>query len=213
MPITLVLANDHPIFLDGLDDIFRREPDFQVLARCLEGQAALRAVGQLKPDVLILDLRMPKMDGLAVLREMQKEKLPTRVVVLTAALDEDEVLEAIRLGVQGVVLKEMAARLLVQCVRKVHAGEQWLEKRSVSLALERLLKREAATRQIARILTPREIEIVRMVAADGLRNKAIAGRLYVSEGTIKVHLHSIYEKIKVNSRLELTRYARDKGLV
>ena len=99
MPITLVLADDHPIFLSGLEDIFRREPDFQVLARCLEGQAALGAVRQLKPDVLILDLRMPKMDGLGVLREMQKEKLSTRVVVLTAAPDEDEVLEAIRLGV------------------------------------------------------------------------------------------------------------------
>jgi DNA-binding NarL/FixJ family response regulator len=211
MPITLVLANDHPIFLDGLEDIFRREPDIQVLERCLEGQAALRAVRQLKPDVLILDLRMPKMDGLGVLREMQKEKLPTRVVVLTAALDEDEVLEAIRLGVQGVVLKEMAARLLVQCVRKVHAGEQWLEKRSVSLALERLLKREAATRQIAGLLTSREIEIVRMVA-DGLRNREIGDRLYINEGTVKVHLHHIYEKLKVNSRLQLTRYTRDKGL-
>jgi DNA-binding NarL/FixJ family response regulator len=211
MPITLVLANDHPIFLDGLEDIFRREPDFQVLARCLEGQAALRAVRQLKPDVLILDLRMPKMDGLGVLREMQEEKLPTRVVVLTAALDEDEVLEAIRLGVQGVVLKEMAARLVVQCVRKVHAGEQWLEKRSVSLALERLLKREAATREIAGLLTSREIEIVRMVA-DGLRNREIADRLYINEGTVKAHLHNIYEKLKVNSRLQLTRYARDKGV-
>jgi len=211
MPITLVLANDHPIFLDGLEDIFRREPDIQVLESCLEGQAALRAVRQLKPDVLILDLRMPKMDGLGVLREMQKEKLPTRVVVLTAALDEDEVLKAIRLGVQGVVLKEMAARLLVQCVRKVHAGEQWLEKRSVSLALERLLKREAATRQIAGLLTSREIEIVRMVA-DGLRNREIGDRLYINEGTVKVHLHHIYEKLKVNSRLQLTRYTRDKGL-
>ena len=211
MPITLIIANDHPIFLDGLEDIFRREPDFQVLARCLEGQAALRAVRQLKPDVLILDLRMPKMDGLGVLREMQEEKLPTRVVVLTAALDEDEVLEAIRLGVQGVVLKEMAARLVVQCVRKVHAGEQWLEKRSVSLALERLLKREAATREIAGLLTSREIEIVRMVA-DGLRNREIADRLYINEGTVKAHLHNIYEKLKVNSRLQLTRYARDKGV-
>jgi DNA-binding NarL/FixJ family response regulator len=211
MPITLVLANDHPIFLEGLEDILRREPDFQVLARCLEGQAALRAVRQLKPDVLILDLRMPKMDGLGVLREMQEEKLPTRVVVLTAALDEDEVLEAIRLGVQGVVLKEMAARLVVQCVRKVHAGEQWLEKRSVSLALERLLKREAATREIAGLLTSREIEIVRMVA-DGLRNREIADRLYINEGTVKAHLHNIYEKLKVNSRLQLTRYARDKGV-
>ena len=211
MPITLVLANDHPIFLEGLEEILRREPDFQVLARCLEGQAALRAVRQLKPDVLILDLRMPKMDGLGVLREMQEEKLSTRVVVLTAALDEDEVLEAIRLGVQGVVLKEMAARLVVQCVRKVAAGEQWLEKRSVSLALERLLKREAATREIAALLTSREIEIVRMVA-DGLRNREIADRLYINEGTVKAHLHNIYEKLKVNSRLQLARYARDKGL-
>ena len=211
MPITLVLADDHPIFLDGLEDIFRREPDFQVLARCLEGQAALGAVRQLKPDVLILDLRMPKMDGLGVLREMQKEKLSTRVVVLTAAPDEDEVLEAIRLGVYGVVLKEMAPRLLVQCIQKVAAGEQWLEKHSVRLALEKLLKRETSTRQIAKILTPREIEIVRMVA-DGLQNKVIAEHLYVSEGTIKVHLHNIYEKLKVNSRLQLARYARDEGL-
>ena len=212
MPITLVLADDHPIFLSGLEDLFRPEPDFQVLARCLEGQAALGAVRQLKPDVLILDLRMPKMDGLGVLREMQKEKLSTRVVVLTAAPDEDEVLEAIRLGVYGVVLKEMAPRLLVQCIRKVAAGEQWLEKRSVSLALEKLLKRETATRQIAKVLTPREIEIVRMVA-DGLRNREIADRLYINEGTVKVHLHNIYEKLKVDSRLQLARYARDKGLV
>ena len=211
MPITLVLADDHPIFLNGLEDVFRSEPDFQVLARCVEGQAALRAVRQLKPDILILDLRMPKMDGLGVLREMQKEKLSTRVVVLTAMPDEDELLEAIRLGVYGVVLKEMAPRLLIQCIRKVAAGEQWLEKRSVSLALERLLKREAGARQIAKILTPREIEIVRMVV-EGLRNKVIAERLYLSEGTIKVHLHNIYEKLKVNSRLQLARYARDQGL-
>jgi DNA-binding NarL/FixJ family response regulator len=211
MPITLVLVDDHPIFLNGLEDIFRSEPDFKVVARCAEGQAALRAVRQLKPDILILDLRMPKMDGLGVLREMQKEKLSTRVVVLTAAPDENELLEAIRLGVHGVVLKEMAPRLLIQCIRKVAAGEQWLEKRSVSLALERLLKREAAARQIAKILTPREIEIVRMVA-EGLRNKVIAERLYLSEGTIKVHLHNIYEKVRVNSRLELARYARDQGL-
>jgi DNA-binding NarL/FixJ family response regulator len=211
MPITLVLADDHPIFLNGLEDVFRSEPDFQVLARCVEGQAALRAVRQLKPDVLILDLRMPKMDGLGVLREMQKEKLSTRVVVLTAMPDEDELLEAIRLGVSGVVLKEMAPRLLIQCIHKVAAGEQWLEKRSVSLALERLLRREAGARQIAKILTPREIEIVRMVV-EGLRNKVIAERLYLSEGTIKVHLHNIYEKLKVNSRLQLARYARDQGL-
>jgi DNA-binding NarL/FixJ family response regulator len=212
MPITLVLANDHPIFLEGLVELLSREPDFQVLRSCLNGETALQAVRQLKPDVLILDLRMPEMDGLTVLRKLQKEKLSTRVIVLTAALDETEVLEAIRLGVPGVVLKEMAPRLLVQCIRKVHAGGQWLEKRSVSLALEKLLRREDAVRQIAGVLTPREIEILRMVA-DGLRNKEITEHLYISEGTVKVHLHNIYEKLKVNSRLQLARYARDKGLV
>jgi len=211
MPITLVLADDHPIFLDGLEHLFRREADLQVLQCCLDGEAALQAVRRHKPDVLVLDLRMPKMDGLIVLREMQKEKLPTRVVVLTAALDEGHVLEAVRLGVPGMVLKDMASRFLVQCVRKVHAGEQWLETRSVGLALERLLKREAGTRQISELLTPREIEIVRMVVG-GLRNKEIADRLYINEGTVKVHLHNIYEKLKVNSRLQLAHYARDKGL-
>ena len=211
MPITLVLADRHPIFLNGLEAVLQSETDLLVLARCLDGQAALRTVRQLKPDVLILDLRMPKMDGLGILHEMQKEKLSTRVVVLTGAADEDELLEAIRLGVCGVVLKEMAPRLVIQCIRKVAAGEQWLEKRSVSLALEKLLKREAATLQFAKVLTRREIEIVRMVA-EGLRNKVIAERLYVSEGTIKVHLHNIYEKFNVSSRLQLARFARDQGL-
>ena len=212
MPITLVLADNHPIFLEGLEQTLRREPDFELVASCLNGEAALEAVRQHKPDILILNLHMPGTDGLGVLREMQKEKLSTRVVVLTAALDEDEALEAIRLGVSGMVLKEMAARLLIQCVRKVHAGEQWLENRSVSQALERLLKRESATHQFAGLLTPREIEVVRMVA-EGLRNKEIGDRLHINDGTVKVHLHNIYEKLKVKSRLQLARYARDKGLV
>jgi DNA-binding NarL/FixJ family response regulator len=116
MPITLVLANGHPIFLQGLEELLRREPDLQVLRSCLNGETALQAVRQLKPDVFILDLRMATMDGLTVLRKLQKERLSTRVVVLTAALDENEVLEAIRVGVPGVVLKEMAPRLLVRCM-------------------------------------------------------------------------------------------------
>jgi DNA-binding NarL/FixJ family response regulator len=212
MAISLVLADDHPIVLDGLENLFRQEADFTVLGRCVNGEEALRAVREYRPDVLILDIRMFKMDGLAVLREMKKEGLSTRVVLLTAALDEDQVVEAIRLGVSGVVLKEMAPQLLVQCVRKVHAGEQWLERQSFGRAMERMLRREAGAREIAGILTPREIEIVRMVAT-GLRNKLIAEKLFISEGTVKIHLHNIYEKLQVSDRLELARYARDKGLV
>jgi len=212
MPIGLVLADDHPLILDALENLFRAEPDFRVLARCRDGQETLAAVRAFAPDVLILDIRMPGMDGMAVLREMKKEGLVTQVVLLTAALDEDQLLEAVRLGVRGVILKEMAPTLLLECVRKVRAGEQWVEKHSFSRALEKLLRREAAAREFSGVLTAREAQLVVMVAG-GARNKEIADTLCISEGTVKVHLHHIYEKLKVRTRLELTLYARDKGLI
>ena len=212
MPIRLILADDHPIVLDGLENLFRLEKDFQVVARCTNGMEAMQEVLRLRADVLVLDIRMPGKDGLEIAREMQKGKIPTRVVLLTAALDEEEFLEAIRLGVQGIVLKEMAPQILIQCIRKVHAGEQWIEPRSARQALEKMLRREAGVRAIAHLLTPREIEMVRMVA-QGLRNKEIADKLCISEGTVKVHLHNIYEKLKVDGRVALLRYAQEKGLV
>ena len=212
MPITLVLSDDHPLILDGLENLFRLEKDFKVAARCLDGEETVKAVRKHKPDVLVLDIRMPGTDGLSVLRQMKKEKLSTRVVLLTGVLDEEELAEAVRLGVRGLVLKEMAPKLLVQCIRQVHAGELWLEKRSVSLALEKLLRREAGQREVAQLLTPREIEIVKQVVA-GRRNIEIGKRLFISEGTVKMHLHNIYQKLGVDSRTKLTRYAQGKGLV
>src|SRR5213593_4726155 len=104
---------------------------------------------------------MPGKDGLSVLQEMRKEKLPTRAVLLTAALDEEELAEAVRLGLRGLVLKELPPKLLVQCIREVHAGELWLEKRSVSSALEKLLQRETARNEATQLLSPREIEIIK----------------------------------------------------
>ena len=212
MPIRLVLADDHPYILDALEHFFGTATDFQVLVRCLNGEDALQALRQHRPDILILDIRMPGNDDLSVLRAIRKEKLPTRVVLLTGALDEEEVLEAIRLGVRGVVIKDMAPQLLLQCVRKVHAGGQWLERHSVTRALDRLLRREAGAREVAGVLTAREREIVRLVAS-GLRNKEIADKLSVTEGTVKLHLHNIFKKFHVGSRVELLRHAQDKGLI
>ena len=212
MPIRLVLADDHPLILNALEDLFRTEKEFQVLARCTDGIETLQAVRKHQPDVLILDISMPGKNGLDVARELQKEKLPTRIVLLTAELDEREVLEAIHLGVQGIVLKEMAPQMLLRCIRKVHAGEQWIELRSAKKAFEKLLRREAGVREVASILTPQEMKIVRMIA-NGLRNREIANKLCISEGTVKVHLHNIYEKLDVDSRLALLRYAQEKGLV
>lgn len=212
MSIRLVLADDHPPILQGLTLLLRQEPDLEVLAVCRDGEETLQAVRQFQPDVLILDILMPGKDGLAVLRELRQLELPTRVILLTAAIDEDNLLEAMRLGVGGVVLKEMAVPLLIQCVRKVHAGDQWLERHSIGRAMEKMLRREAGTREVAKLLTPRELEIVRL-AASGLRNKEIASRLTISEGTVKIHLHRSYEKLHVDSRIALLRYAQTKGLV
>jgi DNA-binding NarL/FixJ family response regulator len=211
MPIGLVLADDHHLILDGLENLFRLEGDFQVLARCTSGEETLKTVRQHRPDILILDIRMPGMDGLAIAREIRSEGLPTRIVLLTAELDEDQLLEAVRLGVQGIVLKEMAPQLLVQCIRKVYSGEQWLEHNSTKLALEKMLKRAAGAREMASRLTAREIDLIRMIAK-GLRNKEIADKLFISEGTVKVHLHHIYEKLGIDGRLALLRFAQDKNL-
>jgi DNA-binding NarL/FixJ family response regulator len=212
MPITVVIADDHPLLLDAMENLFGLQKDIKVVARCLDGDETVKAVRRHKPDILVLDIRMPRKDGLGVLREIKKEKLPTRVVILTATLDEEELADAIRLGVRGLVLKELAPKLIVQCIRKVHAGELWLEKHSVSSALEKLLKREAGRSEAVQMLTPREIEIVKQIAA-GLRNLEIAKSLFISEGTVKMHLHNIYQKLGLDSRTQLSRYAREKSIV
>jgi len=212
MPISLVLADDHPVVLAGLETILKAEKDFKVCACCLDGEQALQAVRKYQPDILVLDLRMPGKDGLTVLREMRKEKLATKVVLLTAELNDEDLTEAVRLGVRGLLLKALAAKLMVQCIRQVHAGELWLEKHSMSLALEKLLQGQASKLEVAQVLTPREIEIVKLVAL-GLRNSEVAKRLFISEGTVKMHLHNIYNKLNLVSRIQLALYAQQKGLL
>lgn len=211
MPIRLVLADDHPLILNGLTGLFNFEADFEVLASCSNGDDALEEIRRQRPDVAVLDIRMPGLSGIEVARKVTEEKLGARLVLLTAALEDEDMLDAVMLGIQGVVLKEMAPQFLVQCIRKVHAGEQWLERRSAKHALEKLLKREAGGREVAGLLTQREIELVRMVAR-GSRNREIADKLCISEGTVKVHLHNIYQKINVDGRVALLRYAQEKGL-
>lgn len=209
--IRTVLADDHVIVLDGLEQLFRLEPEFEVVARSTTAEAAVKAVQEHRPDILVLDLVMPGHDGMWVLRELSELNLPTRTVLLTAHVEENRLVEAIRLGVWGVVLKEMAPRMLMECVRKVHAGEKWLEQQSVTRAIERMQKRESEIDRLTRLLTPRELEIVRL-ASEGLRNKEIGERLSITEGTVKIHLHNIYEKLGVTGRSQLILYATKQGL-
>jgi len=206
--IRLVLADDHRIILEGLEQLFRRERDFQVLATVTSGSDALVAVRKHKPDVLVLDFQMPHGDGLSTLKAVRAENLHTRVVLLTATMDEDDVLDAMQAGVHGLVLKESAAVNLVNCVRRVAAGHRVLDEAMVNRALDRMAQRQ----DVSNTLSARETEIVKMVAA-GLRNKEIATKLSIGEGTVKSHLHTIYEKLGVHGRVELTLYAQERGIV
>lgn len=212
MAIRVALADDHPIVLDGLEQLFRLEPDITVVARCRTADEALRAIRTASPDVLVLDLLMPGGSGLELLRAVSDEACPTRIVLLTAVADDDQLLEAIRLGASGVVLKDMAPQVLLEAVREVHDGGQWLEKGLGGRALRRLLSRERRAQAASALLSARECEILRLVAT-GLPNRAIAERLSISEGTVKVHVHNIYEKLDVSGRVELAIYAREHGLL
>jgi DNA-binding NarL/FixJ family response regulator len=212
MATTLILADDHPLILEGLEQLFRRDKEFQVLTTCTNGNDTINAVRQHRPDVLVLDVKMPNGDGLSVLRQMHEEHIPTRVVLLTASMHDDEVLQAMETGVWGLVLKESAAVSLVDSVRKVVRGERALDQSLIVRALDRALERQNAARHAAEVLSRREAEIVKMVAA-GMRNKEIANKLFIGEGTVKTHLHAIYKKLGVHGRVELTLYAQERGII
>jgi len=208
MPIRLVLADDHPIVLSGLQQFFDRQEDMLVVGSATSADGAVAAVRAHEPDVLVLDLRMPGTSGIDALRTLGAAPSATRAVLLTAAIRDEEVVEAVQLGARGIVLKESSPESLLECVRRVHAGEQWIDHDTLAKAFDRVVHPAGA----ATALTPRELEIVRMVAG-GLRNRAIADRLSITEGTVKVHLHNIYEKMGVDGRLELVLCAQQKRLV
>ena len=212
MRIRVILVDDHPIVLQGLEQLFRRHDDFDVVAACADAGEAVRAAAEGHPDVVVTDLRMPHQSGLELLAVLRRDHPACRVVLLTAAISDAEVAEAIKLGATGLVMKDSAPQQLVDCVRRVHRGEECLASDTVSRALKAVLERETMRGALSRTLTPREVEIVRMVA-QGLKNRAIGERLAISEATVKVHLHNIYEKLGVTGRLELLLFAQQKGLV
>ena len=210
MTIRLAFCDSYPVVLEGLGHAFRSQEGFDIVASCRSGAEALRALRQHRPDVLICELRLPDTTGNQVLAEIAAERLPTRTILLTGSIGDSEMREALRLGVGGVVLKAMPVHSLVQCVRKVHAGEVWLENRSVARTLQKMMGWDSEDTSV-RLLTRRELEIVVMVGR-GLRNKEIASRLAISGNTVKVHLSNIYSKLELDGRLALLRFGEDKGL-
>lgn len=211
MPIRIIIADDHPVVRRGLIQFIADEEELEVVAECADGESALEAVARHAPDVLIVDLQMPRLNGMEVLRRLSGMPAPPATVLLAGNISDDEVVEAMRMGAKGVVLKEMAPSLLVACIRKVATGATWLEKEAVGRALEKMLRQEQSIQKVREVLTPREIDIVRMVAS-GLGNREIGEKLFISEGTVKTHLHSVYEKLGLKGRVQVANYAQEKGL-
>jgi DNA-binding NarL/FixJ family response regulator len=211
-PIRVLLADDHPIVLGGLAQLLSLETDITVVARCTNGDEALAAISRERPHVAVADLTMPGRSGLDLLRELQRMRSPVRVVLLTARIEHEQVLEALGLGVAGIVLKESAPLQILDCIRRVAAGGQWMDQLIGSRTLDGILRRQSGVAKAAAVLTAREIEVVRMVAR-GLRNKEIADLLSITEGTVKAHLRTTFEKLGIDSRMKLIVYARETHLV
>jgi DNA-binding NarL/FixJ family response regulator len=206
-PTRVLIADDHAIFRDGLRKLLENEDDITIVGEAANGNQCIQLLTKLKPDILLLDLRMPEKDGLAVLEEVNFDSLPTRVIVLTATEDDREVVRAVRLGARGIVLKDSATDLLIKSIRTVHAGEIWLDKKKTSDVIEAFKKSsEAGPRREKPLLSDREKEIVQLVA-QGFRNREIGEKLFISEQTVKNHLHNIFDKLGVSDRLELALYA------
>ena len=214
--IRIVVADDHPIFRDGLCKLLALEEDFEVVAQAQDGREVLDVLQQYEPDILLLDLKMPGLDGLGTLQRLQAARNRTRVIVLTASDDKNEFVQAMKLGTSGIVLKQTATDLLIKSIRKVHAGEIWLDSHTTAAVIRQFVSADdvapppptaAVPRERERSpLSQREREIVALVA-QGFKNKEMAEKMFISEQTVKNHLHNIFDKLGVSDRLELALYA------
>jgi len=216
LTINIVISDDHALFREGLRKLLEAEPGICIVGEAVDGEETVRVVRQLKPHVLLLDLSLPKLSGLEVLAELSKLEIPTRTIMLTAAIDREQVVEALQLGVRGIVLKHSALQLLLKSIRCVNEGQYWVGQEGVSdliQALRRMRPSHSDSKAPRNFgLSAREMEVIALIVA-GYTNKDLARELGISENTAKHHLTNIFDKLGVSNRLELVLYAVDHGLV
>jgi two-component system, NarL family, nitrate/nitrite response regulator NarL len=213
--VKILIADDHPIFRDGLRRLLESEDGFKVVGEACDGVEAVEFARSMKPEILLLDLAMPRRPGLEALRELSHNSVPVRVILLTAAAERDQIVEALQLGARGVVLKDCGTEILMKSIHAVLAGEYWVGREPVSNLLQYLRGLMDSSTKISRQkrfgLTPRELDIVSAVVA-GYANKEIAEHFKISEDTVKHHLSNIFDKTGVSTRLELALFAVNQAL-
>lgn len=214
--IDIVIADAHAILREGVRKLLECEREMRVVGEASDGEEAVRVVGELKPQVLLLDLAMSKKTGLEALRELSKLGLPTHTIIFTASIEREQVVEALQLGARGIVLKHSAMNVLLESIRNVISGKHWVDQDSIPHLIQAVRSMEPPLRASAAKqdfgLTPREMQIIALIVA-GYTNKDLAKELKISQNTTKHHLTNIFNKLGVSNRLELVLYAIDNRLV
>ncbi len=210
--VTVVIADDHAIVREGIKNLVELSSEFKVVGLAENGQGAIDICKKEKPDVLLLDISMPSMNGIEVLRRLFKHNLDTKVIVLTIHDEKAYLVETMSLGVKGYVLKDADSDILLEAIRTVADGEIYIYP-SMRKYLDKTTKKIiiSGKSEVFDMLTARELEIIKFLA-DGLSNKDIAESLYISEKTVKNHVSNIFKKLGVNDRTSAAIYAIKKGL-
>ncbi len=213
--LRILIADDHPVVRFGVRRMLQAHPEYQVVGEAANGKEAIEQMRELHPDILLLDLNMPLLPGLETLRELTTTQVPTKTVLLTSAITQRQVLEALQLGARGVVLKDAMAADLADCIAAVTSGHYWLGSKPVSnlvQVLHDLMEEIKQPPQNTFGLTSRELEVVTLIA-QGMTNKDIARECKIAEETVKRHLKNIFDKVGVWNRLELALFAINNHLV
>ena len=212
--VKILIADGYPIFREGLKHLLSAQKDFEVLGEAADSIEALRLMELLKPDVLLLDMMMPPLNGMEVLERSDGNLRTTRVIMLSVTADTNQTVQALELGACGVLRKEVSSEILLKSIRAVVQGQYWVGRRDMAGAIDALrsvrsLESENASRHFG--LSPREMQILQGLV-EGLPNKEIARSFGISEQTVKHHISSIFDKTGMSNRLELVIFSINQGL-
>lgn len=220
VPIRVLIADAQPIVLEGLKAVFNQHPTIQIAGEALDGMEAIEKAVQLDPDIVLMDLKLPRVDGLTVLRSIQTRAPRSKIILFAQSDHKDEFVEAMKLGCSGILLKESAISLVEKSLLKVFAGEIWLDSNTTAAVIRQFVSLPGdytsgytngkPTRERAQ-LSQREREIIVLIA-QGYKNKEIAEKMFITEQTVKNHLHNVFDKLGVSDRLELALYAIHNSL-
>jgi two-component system, NarL family, nitrate/nitrite response regulator NarL len=218
-PIRILIADGQPIVLEGLHAVLSRQPSIQIIADAGDGIEAIEKCAHLEPDVLLMDVKLPKVDGLTVLRTLQTRAPRVKVILFASAESKDEFVEAMKLGCSGILLKDSSTTLIEKSIHKVHAGEIWLDSTTTAAVIRQFaspsefpaVHPNGKTSRERAQLSQREREIIVLIA-QGYKNKEIAEKMFITEQTVKNHLHNVFDKLGVSDRLELALYAIHNSL-